>query len=464
MAVSLNLAGLHHDQLRRHLFPGDGKEAAAIVLCGRRAGAERHRLVGQEVLPIPHEACLDRSFISIEWSTDLIEPWLRRADASGLSVVKVHSHPGYWPRFSKQDDRSDRDLFPCIDGAIEAEVPHASVIMLPDGSMIGRVVTAAGNFEPLESITVAGDDLRIWRSADFDGESALVVPGFAKRHAQAFGAKTTADLGGLAVAVIGCSGTGSPIVAQLAHLGVRRLVLVDPDSVLEHNLNRIVYATAADIGRFKVDVLGDSVEKVGLGTAVERWPVNLYSREAIQAVAACDVVIGCSDTAEARFLINLISNFYVMAYIDVGVTLETEREGEISQVCGYVHYLQPGRSSVLSRGVITLEEVRAEGMRRQNPDFYEEQRKAGYIQGVDEDRPAVISVNMQFAALAVTELIARINGFRENPNRCYAKIGMSLSEVAYYPEPEPVQACRYMARQVGRGDIEPPLNLAELSG
>jgi hypothetical protein len=82
-------------------------------------------------------------------------------------------------------------------------------------------------------------------------------------------------------------------------------------------------------------------------------------------------------------------------------------------------------------------DVRAEGIKRQNADYYEKQRWAGYIKGVDEDRPAVISVNMQFANLAVTELIARLSGFRENPNRAYAKIGMSLSEVSLYPEPEP---------------------------
>ena len=95
---------------------------------------------------------------------------------------------------------------------------------------------------------------------------------------------------------------------------------------------------------------------------------------------------------------NVIANFYLLPYIDVGVTIETEGEGDISQVCGYLNYLKPGGSSLLSRGTITLEEVRAEGLKRQNPAYYEEQRRAGYIKGVVEDRPAVISVNMQFGA------------------------------------------------------------------
>jgi hypothetical protein len=149
------------------------------------------------------------------------------------------------------------------------------------------------------------------------------------------------------------------------------------------NLNRIYYATMADAQaeEFKVDVIGGAVERIGLGTVVERYPVNLYSPEAVKAVAGCDVVFGCVDTSEGRFLLNLIANFYLLPYVDLGVTVEAESDGEIAQVCGYLHYLQPGRSSLLSRGSITLEDVRAEGLKRQNPAYYEQQRKAGYIKG-----------------------------------------------------------------------------------
>ena len=203
--------------------------------------------------------------------------------------------------------------------------------------------------------------------------------------------------------------------------------------------------------------------RLGLGTVVEAYAKNLYCPEAVRAVADCDVIFGCVDTAEGRFLLSLLASFYTLPYIDVGVTLETDQSADIAQVCGYVHYLKPGGSSLLTRGAIDLEDVRAEGMKRQSPEAYEEQRKAGYIKGVQEERPAVISVNMQFAALAVNELIARLHPFRENPNRSYAKIGMSFSEQCFYHEPEGSEACRYMAGQVGRGDVVPLLDLPELS-
>ena len=392
-------------------------------------------------------------------------PWLQEADRLGLSVVKIHSHPGGCAAFSPQDDETDGDLFPCIADWIEADVPHASAVMLPDGRMFGRAMTIAGAFERLRLIAVAGDDLHFWRPYDFGHEPAPEIAEFTKRHAKAFGERTTRALRGLCVAVVGCSGTGSPLIAQLAHLGVAVLVLVDPDKVHELNLNRIYYATMEDAKaeRFKVDVLGDAVERIGLGTVVGRHCVNLCNADAVRAVAECDVIIGCVDTTEGRFLLNLLANFYTLPYIDLGVTLEADDAGEITQVCGYLHYLQPGGSSLLSRNAFTLDDVTAEGMKRQNPAYYDEQRKAGYIKGVEENRPAVISVNTQFAGLAVNELIGRLHPFRENSNRAYAKIGLSLSEMAFYPEAEAAAVCRYMSKQVGKGDVVPLLNLPELS-
>ena len=47
--VTLALTGDQHEFLRRHLFPGDGNEAAAILLCGRRDGDRRKRLAVRDI-------------------------------------------------------------------------------------------------------------------------------------------------------------------------------------------------------------------------------------------------------------------------------------------------------------------------------------------------------------------------------------------------------------------------------
>ena len=68
---------------------------------------------------------------------------------------------------------------------------------------------------------------------------------YGKRPTIPFGCvgQKTPKLQNLSVAVVGCSGTGSPVIEQLARLGVGRLLLVDPDVVKVKNLNRILNTT-----------------------------------------------------------------------------------------------------------------------------------------------------------------------------------------------------------------------------
>ena len=63
-----------------------------------------------------------------------------------------------------------------------------------------------------------------------------------------------------------------------------------------------------------------------------------------------------------------------------------------------------------------MSDVAAAGLRRNDPAAHARQVKDGYIKGVAAHRPAVISVNMFGAALAVNEILARLHPFREEPN------------------------------------------------
>jgi len=75
----------------------------------------------------------------------------------------------------------------------------------------------------------------------------------------------------LSVGVVGCSGTGSPVIEQLVRLGVKRLILIDPDIVEAKNLNRIINSTVDDVENKKSKVLAiaDAVQRIGLGTKVD---------------------------------------------------------------------------------------------------------------------------------------------------------------------------------------------------
>src|SRR5271163_1068499 len=91
--VSLSMTGDQHDHLKRFLLPDDGKEAVAIVVCGRRDGDRRHRLTVRAIQEIPYEACSTRTSVQVTWQPELIVPILERANTEKLSVLKIHSHP-----------------------------------------------------------------------------------------------------------------------------------------------------------------------------------------------------------------------------------------------------------------------------------------------------------------------------------------------------------------------------------
>ncbi len=255
------------------------------------------------------------------------------------------------------------------------------------------------------------------------------------------------------------------MVEQLARNGVGALVLVDPDRVEYRNLNRIVNATEADArqGTPKVEVMARAIDAMGFGINVTPLAESLWRPSVVHALADCDVVFGCMDTIDGRHLLNRAATFYLQAYFDLGVKLEADGRGGVEQVCGTVHYLQPGGSSLLSRGVYTLEQVRSANLRRTDPSAFAAEQKAGYITGAEEDRPAVISVNMLTASLAINELLARLHGFRLDPNGEFATHRLSLSHALYVNEPEG-DVCDVLARHVGRGGVEPLLDMPALDG
>ncbi|PLP41443.1 thiamine biosynthesis protein ThiF, partial [Klebsiella variicola] len=49
-----------HASLRKHLFPGDGKEAAAILVCNRYDGT-RLKLLAKKLILVPYQECKSRT-------------------------------------------------------------------------------------------------------------------------------------------------------------------------------------------------------------------------------------------------------------------------------------------------------------------------------------------------------------------------------------------------------------------
>jgi hypothetical protein len=456
----VRISGKHYKIIKAHLFPGDGKESVAIALCGRSTHKDNHTLLVQEIMLIPYDACFERTGYLVHWPTSLITPFLEKAVKRNLAVLKIHCHPGRYEQFSEIDDESDLKLFSSIHSWLDNGLPHASCIMLPDGRIFGRFIDSKIEFEQINQVLIAGSTIHNW----LYGDDRFTDDDLQTRNMQAFGEKTIRSLNKMKIGIVGCSGTGSPVIEQLKRLGVGELVLVDPDFIDKVNLNRIINSTLRDAAnsKLKVDVMHRSIEEAGFGTKVIKFPYHISSYQVVKELAECDVLFGGVDGAEGRHIMNLISEFYLIPYFDLGVRLEADGKGGIESIFGTVHYIQPGGSSLLSRGQYNLEQLQAESIKRVNHNVFEELAQNKYLVNVNESSPAVISINMQVASTAVNDFLARIHPYRNYPNAEIDATRILFHEWTMFSETFG-KTCSYFSKMTGKGDIDPLLNTPELS-
>ncbi|MDP1844943.1 MAG: ThiF family adenylyltransferase [Sediminibacterium sp.] len=457
----LRMTGREYESIKKHLFPGDGFEAIAFALCGYLETDEEQVLTINSVYLYPHEKCTVRTGERVEWSPAEIVDVFEVCKKRDLRLLKIHSHPEYWPYFSVVDDKSDKDLSETVTGWVGRKDDVCSVIMLPDGSLMGRSIDHKKKFTPLYSIVVISDNIKCYLDIDKGGSTLVLSENDDEvqlRTRQTFGEGTTAILKKLKIAVVGCSGTGSIVAELLSRLGVGDLVLVDQDFIENKNVNRILNSTREHAKHkvYKTDMLKEAIEKMGTGVAVSSIPTNLHSSNAYYAVASCDVVFGCMDTVDGRYLLNRIATYFCSAYFDIGVRLDADGKGGINEILGRVDYLQPGLSSLLSRDRYTLDQLKAADLSRTDPEEYSRQVKEGYIKSANVESPAVISINMMFSSQAVTEFLARLHPFRDRSNENYAAITFSVSGFLLIPERE-AYVDEELKEKIGLGHRKPLL-------
>jgi molybdopterin/thiamine biosynthesis adenylyltransferase len=83
---------------------------------------------------------------------------------------------------------------------------------------------------------------------------------------------------------------------------MRRLRLVDRDTVELSNLHRQVLYTEADVGRPKVEVLAASLVARWPDLSVEIFDTRVEESSTATILRGCDAVLECTDDTQAKFL------------------------------------------------------------------------------------------------------------------------------------------------------------------
>ena len=243
---------------------------------------------------------------------------------------------------------------------------------------------------------------------------ARADPSFLQRQALAVGVDAVKRLQGFRIGVVGCGGTGSAVATLLARIGVGRLLLVDPDTVAETNLNRMHGSTRQDVDdcRPKVQVIKEHVESMGLGTQVAARAVPLADVATARLLRTCDVVFGCTDDHLGRLILNRLAYFYLLPVIDTGLSVAPNCQGRPAQVSGRVTVLRPGNTCLLCRGVVNPRRAREKGLRHKRPEEYGRLAKEGYIAESDTPTPVVGTFTTETATAAINEFLAAVVGLR----------------------------------------------------
>jgi len=429
--------------LREQLLRESPVEGAAILLAGIAQHENDTRLLVREVITPPADAYEQRTPAGLTLTPRFLADAMKQARVGGWSLILTHSHPGTaFPTFSTIDDACEKQLVPVFIGRV-ADTPHATMVLGTAGQA-ARLYHTTNRAENVDFVRSVGQSLLDYVR---DSKSEDVSSTF-DRNVQAFGQQGQRRLQQLHVGIVGVGGTGSAVAQQLAHLGVRRITLLDHDRVELTNLNRLIGAQRRDIGRTKVDVAQDTIHRVNPDADVTPVDGNVVRSKDARSLLGCDLIFSCTDSHGSRAILNHLSYAYYIPVIDVGIVISA-REGTVQDITGRVQLLAPGLPCLVCENLLDAEEVRQDLM---TP---EERQRDPYIIGERVPQPAVISFNTTVSSLAVSMFLSVTVGIPITPRH---QIYRGIPGVVRAVTSVPTERCVVCSTRgvLGRGDAAPP--------
>jgi len=175
------------------------------------------------------------------------------------------------------------------------------------------------------------------------------------------------------VMIVGCGGIGCWTALQLTMLGIRKITLVDMDTIEESNLNRQFFYES-DVEKFKVDALKEKLNKINSKIIIETEskPVESLDKGMYKNI---HFVLDCLDNIKTReYLLNICTELNI-PFI----------HSACSDVIGEAQLVIKGKTPALK--------------------YPEDMRKADERRSCLDFDPAVITTNMIVASLQVDKFL-----------------------------------------------------------
>jgi molybdopterin/thiamine biosynthesis adenylyltransferase len=127
-----------------------------------------------------------------------------------------------------------------------------------------------------------------------------ILPARYQRNREALSVSDQLTMFRSSVAVIGCGGLGGYVVEELARLGVGRIVAIDPDVFEEHNLNRQLFSSPANLGQAKVEAAVARVNAINPAVTLVPLQEALSLENGADLLGGCQAAVDALDTIQVR--------------------------------------------------------------------------------------------------------------------------------------------------------------------
>lgn len=427
MSARIVFLGSQHHRLQTWLegHP-DGHERAALALFRKLdrevAGlVDSPRFICVDIVELKDEWIISSSATHVRINMRLLPELYLRCEVEDLELGFIHSHPAGAHGFSVTDEQNEQNILRGYGGCNGPSVTLVALLMC-EGRWHARTRSAAtpAASMPARHVAVLSESIELHLDAatEKEGDVASLA-----RQETAFGKPFNRKLQSLRAVVIGAGGTGSALATLLARCGIGELIIVDGDRLETTNLNRVRGFRAADVGQNKAETLAKYIAGIGLSCSIASIAEFVdRSPAAVDAIAAADLLFGCTDDVSGRDVLTQAMYYYCLPFVDVGLTgrIDNDEAGDpyLRDHRGRISVITPEHGACLRcQRVVTEEKLKYERAVRVRPDLKKLDRETlmreYYLKGGGEAAPGVGPFTSMVADFAISTVMNLIRGYRK---------------------------------------------------
>lgn len=390
---------------RNHLLRADCQEDLCFALWYSSRGLHRQTALIQSLI-LPGKG--DRNVHgNASFEPAYFERALGEAAAKGAGLALLHSHPGGqgWQGMSDDDILAEQGNAGAVVGATGQ--PFVGLTLAGDGTWSAqfweRTAPRTYSRAPCATVRMVGDRLCMSYNPVLAPRPRATDEQI--RTISAWGEDCQADLVRLRVGIAGAGSVGGLMAEALTRTGFEDIVLIDFDYIERHNLDRLQYATKAEIGRLKIEVLAEYLRARATAARFDVHPVvaAVYEEEGFRAALDCDVLFSCVDRPWGRYVLNLIAYAHLIPVVDGGIAVRRNRLGRLAAADWRAHTATIGRPCLQCLGQYDpgLVQMEREG-HLDDPTYI-----AGLAKGHPlKTRENVFAFSMSCASMQVLQMLA----------------------------------------------------------